>query len=87
MNLGSSLKAGWLRILQNDKQLFITIRNSNNLGKICLALEVKMKSKRKRSKNVNYQPAQIIKDETAIQEIESSLTEFECDLFDKKNLH
>merc|ERR1712055_1049837 len=55
MNLGSSLKAGWLNLLQNDK--ISTIRNSNNIGKICHAFELNLKNIRKRSKHVDYQPA------------------------------
>ena len=85
MNLGSSLKAGWLNLLQNDKQLFSTIRNSNNIGKICHALELNLKSIRKLSKHVEYQPAWLKKNEQAIQNILLSLDEFKCDLFDSTN--
>lgn len=31
MNLCSELKAGWLRLLQNEKQLFVTARKTNNV--------------------------------------------------------
>ena len=85
MNLGSSLKAGWLNLLQNDKQLFSTIRNANNIGKIRHALKLNMKSIRKRSKHVECQPARLKKNEQAIQNILLSLDEFKCDLFDSTN--
>ena len=83
MNLGSSLKAGWLNLLQNDK--ISTIRNSNNIGKICHAFELNLKSIRKRSKHVDYQPAWLKKNERAIQNILLNLDDFKCDLFDSTN--
>ena len=85
MNLGSSLKAGWLNLLQNDKQLFSTIRNANNIGKIRQTLESNLKSIRKRSKHVDCQPARLKIHELAVQDILLSLAEFKCDLFDLTN--
>ena len=82
MNLGSSLKAGWLHLLQNDKQLFSTIRNTNNVSRIRLTLESNLKSKRKRTKHVDCQPARMRKDEKAVQDIQTSLNEFEGNPFD-----
>ena len=84
-NLGSSLKGGWLNLLENDKQLFSTIRNANNIGKIRHALKLNMKSIRKQSKHVECQPARLKKNEQAIQNILLSLDEFKCDLFDSTN--
>ena len=46
MNLGFKLKAGWLQLLQNDKQLFSTIRNVNNVGRIRQALETRLKGEK-----------------------------------------
>jgi len=34
MNLNSKLKQGWLQPLGNDKQLFSTIRNTNNVARV-----------------------------------------------------
>ncbi|KAG1648975.1 hypothetical protein GQR58_029417 [Nymphon striatum] len=81
MNLGSKLKAGWLQLLQDDKQLFSTIRNANAVGRICQALETQLNSKRKQSKHTDCQPARLRKDEKAVQDILTSLDAFECDLF------
>ena len=78
MNLGSLLKAEWLNLLQNDKQLFSTIRNANNIGKIGHALESNMKSMRKRSMHVDCQSARLNKHEQAIQNILLILDEFKC---------
>ena len=61
MNLSFKLKAEWLILLQNDKQLFSTIRNANNIGKICQVIESNLKSKRKRAKYVYCQPARLKK--------------------------
>ena len=85
MNLSFKLKAGRLNLLQNDKQLFSTIRNANNIGKIRQAIESNLKSKRKWSKYVDCQPARLKKHEQAIQDILSSLDKFKCDLFDPTN--
>ena len=85
MNLGSSLKAGWLNLLQNDKQLVSTIRNANNIRKIRQTLESNLKSIRKRSKHVDCQPARLKIHELAIQDILLSLAELKCDLFDLTN--
>ncbi|KAG1702407.1 Retrotransposable element SLACS protein [Nymphon striatum] len=81
MNLGSKLKAGWLQLLQDDKQLFSTIRNANAVGRIRQALETQLNSKRKQSKHTDCQPARLRKDEKAVQDILTSLDAFECDLF------
>ena len=85
MNLGSLLKAEWLNLLQNDKQLFSTIRNANNIGKIGHALESNMKNMRKQSKHVDCQSARLNKHEQAIQNILLILDEFKCFLFDSTN--
>ena len=85
MNLGFKLKTGRLNLLQNDKQLFSTIRNANNIGKIRHALKLNMKSIRKWSKHVECQPARLKKNQQAIQNILLSLDEFKCDLFDSTN--
>ena len=34
MNLCSKLKAGWPCLLQNEKQLFVTARNANNVSRV-----------------------------------------------------
>ncbi|KAG1654985.1 hypothetical protein GQR58_024759 [Nymphon striatum] len=81
MNLGSKLKAGWLQLLQDDKQLFSTIRNANAVGRIRQALETQLNSIRKQSKHTDCQPARLRKDEKAVQDILTSLDAFECDLF------
>ena len=39
MNLNSKLKQGWLCLLQNEKQLFSTIRNANNAARIKKAVD------------------------------------------------
>ena len=36
MNLNSKLKQGWLQQLQNEKQLFSTTRNANNVARVKL---------------------------------------------------
>ena len=45
MNLGSKLKAGWLQLLQNEKQLFVTARNANNISRVKSILEENLQKK------------------------------------------
>ena len=85
MNHGSSLKAGCLHLLQKDKQLFSTIRNTKNVSIIRLALESNLKSKRKRTKHVDCKPTRMQKGEKAIQDLQTSLNDFEGNPFDLSN--
>ena len=41
MSLCSKLKAGWLRLLQNEKQHFVTARNKNNVSRVKFAVQKK----------------------------------------------
>ena len=42
MNLCSKLKAGWLHLIQNEKQLFVIARNANNVSRVKFAVEKKL---------------------------------------------
>ena len=52
MNLNSKLKQGWLQLLQNDKQLFSTTRNVNNVARVKAAVNSNLKCKRRHCKHV-----------------------------------
>ena len=82
MNLNSKLKQGWLNLLYNEKQLFATTRNANNVARIKAAVEQKLKCQRKSGKHVECQPARMRKDKQAVQGILNSFTEFEGHPFD-----
>jgi len=47
MNLNSKLKEGWLQLPRNEKQLFSTTRNANNVARIKAALKQNLKCQRR----------------------------------------
>jgi len=83
MNLNSKLKSGWLQLLQNEKQLFSTTRNANNVARVKAAVNQNLKCKRRNRKHAECQPARMKKDEQAVQDLQACLTEFEADPFDE----
>ncbi|KAL8573120.1 hypothetical protein ACOMHN_027380 [Nucella lapillus] len=82
MNLNSKLKQGWLQLLQNEKQLFLTIRNVNNVSRVKAAVQQNLKCERRHRKHVECQPARMKKDEQAIQDLQGCMTEFNAQPFD-----
>ena len=61
MNLNSKLKQGWLQLLQNEKQLFSTTRNANNVARIKAAVKQNLKCQRRNRRHVECQPARMKK--------------------------
>ena len=45
MNLGSKVKAAWVGLLQNEKQLFVNLRNANNIARVQRILEENLHKK------------------------------------------
>ncbi|XP_028404399.1 uncharacterized protein LOC114527028 [Dendronephthya gigantea] len=82
MNKGSKLKAGWLSILRNEKQLMVDARNANNLGRIRAAVHNEVNSKELSRKHSECAPTRLLKDEQAIQDLVSCIEEFDCFPFD-----
>ena len=85
MNLCSKLKAGWLRLLQNEKQLFVTATNANNVLRVKSTIKTKLKTKVRDQSHAECQPARMKKDEQAVANILSTLTQFDAQPFDKNN--
>jgi len=82
MNKGSKLKAGWLKILKNEKMLLTDSRNVNSVNMVRSSLHDtsnRTTSKQKHSENTATRMKQ---DEKAVQDINSYITEFGCDPFD-----
>ncbi|KAF3859863.1 hypothetical protein F7725_000118 [Dissostichus mawsoni] len=73
MNLNSKLKQGWLQLLQNEKQLFSTTRNANNVARVKAALKRNLKCQRRHRKHVECQPARMRKDEQAVQDLQACM--------------
>ena len=57
MNLNSKLKQGWLQLLQNEKQLFSTTRNANNVARVKAALRRNLNCQHLHRKHAECQPA------------------------------
>ena len=83
MNLNSKLKQGWIQLLQNDKQLFCQIRNANNVARVKANIKKNLKCERRHKKHVECQPARMRKDEQAVQDLLTSMEDFEADPFDE----
>ena len=66
MNLNSKLKQGWFRLLQNEKQLFSTTRNANNVARVKTTLNRNLKCRHRSRKHVECQPARMKTDAQAI---------------------
>ena len=73
MNLGSKLKAACLQLLQNEKQLFVTVRNANNITRVQRILEENLQKKDRNVKHTECQPARMIADEIAVVNIMETL--------------
>ena len=78
MNKGSKLKAGWLSILRNEKQLMTDIRNANNLGRIRAAVHNQVNRKQLFQTHTECAPTRMRKDEQAVQDLISCIDEFDC---------
>ena len=82
MNLDSKLKQGWLQLLQNDTQLFCSIRNVNNVARVKSALKNNLNCHRRHRKHIECQPARMKKDEQAVQDLLLCLDDFDANPFD-----
>ncbi len=82
INKGSKMKAGWLSILRNEKQLMADTRNTNNLGRIRAALHNQVNWKKLSQNHIECAPARMCIDEQAIQDLISCIREFDCLPFD-----
>ena len=82
MNLNSKLKQGWLQLLQNDKQLFSTTRNANNIARVQATVKQNLKCQLRHRKHVECQPARRKKDEQAVQDLQACMKDFNAEPFD-----
>ena len=85
MNKGSKLKSGWLCILQKEKQLLSDIQNVNNINPIRAAAHRRVKEKKKKQTHAESSAHNIKINEQAVQDIDTCLTEFDCDSFDDRD--
>jgi len=82
MNKGSKMKAGWLKILRNEKMLLTTTRNVNSVNRVRAALHTLAQMKTSALKHIENTPSRLKIDEQVVQDLDSCITEFDCDPFD-----
>ena len=86
MNRGSKLKAGWLAILDNEKQLLTNTRNANNVARVRATVMRRACQKKQKQKHVECGPLRMRTDEQAVQNIIACMEEFGCDPFDLSDI-
>ena len=82
INLNSKLKQGWMQLLHNEKQLFATTRNANNIARVKATVQQNLKCQRLHRKHVECQPVRMNKDEQAVQDLQAAMKDFDADPFD-----
>ena len=82
MNKGSKMKAGWLSILQNEKQLMADTKNFNNIGRVRAALHNPVNRKQLSQKHQECTLARMCRDEQTVQDLISCFKEFDSFPFD-----
>ena len=82
MNKGSKMKAGWLSILRNEKQLMADTKNVNKIGRVRAALHNQVNRKQLSQNHQECTPARMFRDEQAVQDLISCFKEFDCFPFD-----
>ena len=80
MNKGSKMKAGWISILCNEKQLMADTKNVN-ISQIRATLHIQVNRKQLSQKHNDCAPARMSR-EQAIQDLISCFKEFDCFPFD-----
>ena len=75
------MKAGWLRILKNEKMLLIDSRNVNYVNRVRSSLHAIANSTISKQQHTENTKTRIKRDEQAVKDICSCITELECDPF------
>ena len=75
MNLNSKLKQGWLQLLLNEKQLFTTTRNANNVARVKNTMNRNLNCQHRHKKHGECQPSRMKKDEQAVQDVPAGMHE------------
>jgi hypothetical protein len=83
MNLYPKLKQGWLPVLQNEKQLFTTTRNTNNIERIKSLVHRNTHTNELHQRlHAESQPARMKKDEQVVQDLIECMKDYKADPFD-----
>lgn len=82
MNKGSKMKAGWKRILKNEKMLLTHTRTVNSVNRVRSSLHALANLKESSKGHKENTTARLFLDERGVQDLESCIKEFDCDPFD-----
>ena len=85
MNKGSKMKAGWQRILANEKMLCAHIPSGDYINKLRATLHNICNMKAYESGHKENTSTRLKTDELGVQDINSCIAEFNCDPFDPVN--
>lgn len=82
MSKGSKMKADWLKILRSEKMLLTTTRNVNSVNRVRAALHTLAQMKTSSQNHIENTHSRLKIDEQVVQDLDSCITEFDCDPFD-----
>jgi len=85
MNKGSKLKAGWLKILKNEKMLLTHTRTVNIVNRVRSSLHGIAQSSESEQAHSENTRNRLELDEKAVQDLQMCINEFECDPFNVEN--
>ena len=82
MNKGSKMKAGWKRILKNEKMLLTHTRTVNSVNRVRSSLHALADLTESSKGHKENTTARLLLDERGVQDLDNCITEFDCDPFD-----
>ena len=68
--------------MQNEKQLFTTTRNANNIARVKATVKRQLKCECRSRKHLECQQARMRKDQQAVQDIHSCMEDLDVDSFE-----
>lgn len=82
MNKGSKMKAGWKRILKNEKMLLTHTRTVNSVNRVRSSLHALANLTKSSEGHRENSTTRLLLDERGVQDLDNCITEFDCDPFD-----
>ena len=85
MNKDSKWKAGWKRLLKNETDLYIHVRNTNNISTVKIFLENHINAIKSKNKHKDNVKSRLQINEQCVQDIVTLIDEWKCNPFDPEN--
>ncbi len=82
MNKGSKMKAGWKRILKNEKMLLTHTRTANSVNRVRTSLHTLANLGEYSKGHKENTTTRLMLDERGVQDLDDCIDEFDCDPFD-----